>query len=342
MQTRRTQRSVRRPSQRPTTPEKRCCAALFKHKRKAIEAAMARADGDGDGHLTQVEFVRLVKDLGLQLGDRDVAMLWKRHAQGDGFMQTHLDYKQFLGTFVGHATFSEPSDLQQISSRSHTSHDRAQKLETTHQSTKTRRECPPTRASSAASSVNRLTLDCSSLQHSSKSLQQSTNRSIASRCQSRGNPATRREETPHRCKNNGIDTARTSVSKADAGTGAKTMMSMEASPLAMKQLADLKDNILANSLAMLKKLKHVAPGGAVSREVFFDTLEEHGISVSDAQILVIVRAFTDQQGRVQYPVFFKGFALLKDHHDEDYAGGYFHDGTYEAWQMQQQRLSQGA
>jgi len=280
-----------------------------------IEGTFAKADEDRDGHLSKVEFTRVLQELRVKLKERDVEALWKRHADS-GFMQTHLNYKQFIKKFsdLHISSTSQPHTRDDMQSRPESRKNPnktggvAPRSVSCRSSVSRTSERPASRASSTASSAKRLTLDCSPIQKMSSS-------------------------RTHQGKVDG-NTARSSSRRGSLMPQVSLDM-LKPSPVAMKQLSNLKEHILSVSLNMLKKFKHEAPDGAVKLETFFDTLEKYRVPVSDSQILVIVKAFTDQQGMVRYPLFFKGFAELKDHHDEEYADGYFQDGSYEGWQAQQ-------
>jgi len=102
----------------------------------------------------------------------------------------------------------------------------------------------------------------------------------------------------------------------------------------MKALAHLKDDVLEKSLTLLKELKSEAPGGVCAPAVFFDVMERCGLEVPEHDVMTIMRHFSDPGGMMQYGLFFKTFARMKDHHHEDYADGYYASGEFDRWKAQ--------
>ena len=306
----------------------------------------------------------MLGQLAIHPGEKDFEKLWKRHADTSSLMPTHLDYQQFLATFV---TFATQQYVDQTGPED--------------------ASMPPR----SKSSMQMLRLDCSSgavMPATGRSTTRSTARgSLAPTARSHTSMgdaagpegtershrsvASRGSELPAGVpvglqsakkkgavfdfatkasgpisSRSGRESARSQHSRAAVNVFSK---SKPLPPIAMAvmrptsghrhALSRLKMDVLDHSLTLVKALKKACPGGTASPQVFFDTLEASGVHCTEAEVTYIVTQLTDGANNVRYPLFFEVFASMKDHHDASYANGYFQDGSYEAWQAQQGGMS---
>lgn len=139
----------------------------------------------------------------------------------------------------------------------------------------------------------------------------------------------------------GSDTNRSAASQRSSFSKTKplppiSMQSVKPTANVTNGLRRLKEDVLDNSLTILKALKLKAPGGTCPPDLFFDTLQDAGVHCREEEVIHIMKTLTDQKTQIRYPLFFQTFAEMKDHHEETYADGYFHDGSFEQWKSQQQ------
>lgn len=324
---------------------------LFKHKRAAIQDALGKADSDQDGLLLKEEFVHALEELGIYPGKYDFETLWTQHAESESTPR-QLDWKKLVTTFVRFAT---ERYVQQSSGAPIEAAGPSSGLESTR----------------CRSSAGKLTLDCSPVRPEQHTARQGSARApLHSRqaCEEQPSVASNPKATSHKRvdkKSDKKSEKKAERKRAEAKPGIaggimhdrtegmqrvpsggnefnrQTPLPPIAADLSCptmaskKALRRLKEDVLDHSLTLVKELKRLAPCGFCSPETFFDVLARHGVHCSEMEIHHIMGNMSDAASQIKFPLFFQTVAEMKDHHDPDYAGGYFHDGTYEMWREQQ-------